>query len=967
MTSDGKYIYAVHNNLVGSHAIEYDDGRNPDQEFIGRVYFQIFKIDNLGRLQAIGTINDNVVCPIGNHAAMDPTEGSENRDLSGAWRVSLDGDHCIVATNRLRDFGYPRHNDYHNWDPSVLQFPNHGGANLFSKGYIHLIDISDPNYPTQLSKVGSDDTDYEYEHHLDMAVHKNYIFTVTINIKGMAGGGGSPATGIGTAPTSGVTSQDGTAPIYNPILPCIGPPDAGSPGLEITATGYEVHINRYIRDCGDPTINGGIPSIKQQSRRQIGGYSNTIDKNNYRNCDVINQFGSIDVDGNYIYAVHKNVLVIADHLDYTGCAAPSNYPVGTMPYLSMIVFNNITPDLTLALDTKIVGDSLYILWGEANSVTEQFSNNTKSYITKYDVKSRTAPELIYTKQLVPDQTIVPGGYYSGPSRLLVIGNNIYTHAPSQLTGLGQGGPSWSLDQGGLITIEVDGIETDHAIISNIKSNNILTSRDIQVGNSLVVDNSANIGNSLKVGCSINAASGNIGDLNLSGDLNSSGDINMCNDGISGTIICSSFAGCSPINFNSDIIVNNDVTFINGIKNKVELSSNAIALSPAVTIGNDEHFEFDVSTNNNTVLAFKMNHPNGPSLWTEIWGKNNTDSSYVHQLADFNGVGGPTSRPWYFNFDNLETQDAYQWEWGRIGANGNGMRLYGPESQKDSGEIFEHATFESKGGGLYIPRNFRVGKNSMFGDAIRVYGGETYTHSTNTAWISLSSAAQVYDHGLGSRTRTIYGQYDIQSGGGIITSGSDIRIKDIIGISSSFEDLENLLKLEVTNYTYKDNIRNPGEHKKLIAQNVLTAVPNAVSLGDNFIPNIYQPSESITINENECVIKISDIKDSAIGDIIQINYNNARQVEVELTAIDSSLNTISFTLGSIKEENSDLTESNTVFVYGKKVSDYHYLDYDHVMCLNISATQELHKIIQEKETKIQDLETRLAAIEANLGI
>ena len=162
------------------------------------------------------------------------------------------------------------------------------------------------------------------------------------------------------------------------------------------------------------------------------------------------------------------------------------------------------------------------------------------------------------------------------------------------------------------------------------------------------------------------------------------------------------------------------------------------------------------------------------------------------------------------------------------------------------------------------------------------------------------------------------------------------------------------------------MHNGGEHKKLIAQNVVNVLPNATQSMDSFIPNIYQSAESVTLNDETYTIVVSDIKDLVTGDIVQITYDSAKMISVTLESVDQDTNSIDFILND-EDKHINLHESNNVFIFGKMVNDFLSVDYDHVMCLNISATQELHKQIVEKDAEIQALTDRLAAIETHLGL
>ena len=51
-----------------------------------------------------------------------------------------------------------------------------------------------------------------------------------------------------------------------------------------------------------------------------------------------------------------------------------------------------------------------------------------------------------------------------------------------------------------------------------------------------------------------------------------------------------------------------------------------------------------------------------------------------------------------------------------------------------------------------------------------------------------------------------------------------------------------------------------------------------------------------------------------------------------------------------------------FVYGSKVNDFHSLDKSYIYTLNVCATQELYKIIQQQNIIIQDLQNRISILE-----
>ena len=57
------------------------------------------------------------------------------------------------------------------------------------------------------------------------------------------------------------------------------------------------------------------------------------------------------------------------------------------------------------------------------------------------------------------------------------------------------------------------------------------------------------------------------------------------------------------------------------------------------------------------------------------------------------------------------------------------------------------------------------------------------------------------------------------------------------------------------------------------------------------------------------------------------------------------------------------DGSDIFINGKIVDDFNILDKNYIYTLNVSATQQLHKIIMEQKNEINGLKTRLARLEA----
>jgi len=164
--------------------------------------------------------------------------------------------------------------------------------------------------------------------------------------------------------------------------------------------------------------------------------------------------------------------------------------------------------------------------------------------------------------------------------------------------------------------------------------------------------------------------------------------------------------------------------------------------------------------------------------------------------------------------------------------------------------------------------------------------------------------------------------------------SDERIKKDIKVSNSKEDLETISKLEICDYKYIDVVKG-GAEKKVIAQQVKKHYPIAVKEGIDIIPCFMEKGE---IKDGIINLQL----DCIVGDKIKLIFPNGKE---ELTQV------IEVNQKSIKV---DCSENDDVFVYGKEVNDYQTVDYDALSMLNISATQELYKIIKDLKAEIEEL-------------
>lgn len=171
--------------------------------------------------------------------------------------------------------------------------------------------------------------------------------------------------------------------------------------------------------------------------------------------------------------------------------------------------------------------------------------------------------------------------------------------------------------------------------------------------------------------------------------------------------------------------------------------------------------------------------------------------------------------------------------------------------------------------------------------------------------------------------------------------SDARIKNIQGLSDNQKDLETLKQIEITDYFYKDYMaKGTKPQKKVIAQQVAEVFPQAV-----------------TTDNTEIVPDIMKSTEIAGGWVILPNHTLSQGEKVRLLFDEEAkeLKVLATTKDGFQVETD---EEGRVFVYGREVQDFHTVDYEAIAMLNVSATQELAKQLEQKDQEIRELREQL---------
>jgi hypothetical protein len=178
--------------------------------------------------------------------------------------------------------------------------------------------------------------------------------------------------------------------------------------------------------------------------------------------------------------------------------------------------------------------------------------------------------------------------------------------------------------------------------------------------------------------------------------------------------------------------------------------------------------------------------------------------------------------------------------------------------------------------------------------------------------------------------------------------SDLRIKrDIIDINKN-EILDKFLKINVKKYKYKDKKRKNKEVYGFIAQEIKEIIDDkGVSLDHNFI---YDINEYGTIESNiitcECNLELNTQYRVIINDIKERDIIIKDNLENNKYKIDGYIH-------NYEEYNSD-----KIFIQGREVNDFHYLNKNAIFTMNVNVTQELYKMIIDQNKLIKEKEEEI---------
>jgi len=193
---------------------------------------------------------------------------------------------------------------------------------------------------------------------------------------------------------------------------------------------------------------------------------------------------------------------------------------------------------------------------------------------------------------------------------------------------------------------------------------------------------------------------------------------------------------------------------------------------------------------------------------------------------------------------------------------------------------------------------------------------------------------------------------------IFYATSDQRIKKDVKPVKEEEALQVVRQIKPVTYQYIDQINRHNQIEYgFIAQQVKSILPYAVKTETDFIPNIYDLAYFSTLTQSTTILTLRNkiITDIEKNDIIKIidlmEYQQAYKVidtGISTIVIDGNLESTIVQHPFMKRDNS---KENTVFVYGKQVTDLQVLDKPAIFSVGIAAMKELEHTISNQKNII----------------
>jgi hypothetical protein len=262
--------------------------------------------------------------------------------------------------------------------------------------------------------------------------------------------------------------------------------------------------------------------------------------------------------------------------------------------------------------------------------------------------------------------------------------------------------------------------------------------------------------------------------------------------------------------------------------------------------------------------------------------------------------------------------------------------------------------QSKGKHLTIVRDSgNVGIGTTNPDKAKLHvNGSVSRNISDYAFYERHSSPNVfgnYAEKVGVENGSATNNYSIYASNFVIGKGfhsfSDKRNKEVIEISNPENDLETLMKIEITDYTLKYPTDGDKKNKKVIGQQVRSVFPQAVNLSIDTVNDIMQKA---FIDDTVVLLDNHGLQAGERINVVFEDDDSENVVEILTTSADS------FTISE--------SHQGGAFILGREVDDFHNVDYDAISMLTVSAVQALAEGAAKKQEEIDQLKSCVRSLE-----
>ena len=202
---------------------------------------------------------------------------------------------------------------------------------------------------------------------------------------------------------------------------------------------------------------------------------------------------------------------------------------------------------------------------------------------------------------------------------------------------------------------------------------------------------------------------------------------------------------------------------------------------------------------------------------------------------------------------------------------------------------------------------------------------------------------------------LYVQYTVSADGGYLLA-SDERIKTNIKDASTGA-LDVIKTIPIKSHGYIDSFLNGCPTAfNVIAQDIQRTYPEAITVTESFIPDMFVKCNWITVKDNQIKINIPKPHTVIVGDKVRCILEDSSQKDTTVTKI---INTTTFEVE--KWDDFDLEKSDEMFLYGKRVNNFLRVDKIKLGVLALAGVKEQQTIIEEQQRTISTMASQIGSL------